>query len=82
VEHDRASAGGGPDRLLVAKVRLDEPNTGDVREVLELAVRQVVESHDLVSVRDEAAAEVGADEPGGTGDERPHVWAAAYPDAP
>jgi hypothetical protein len=34
VEHDRASVG-GKDRLLVAKVRLHEPNTGDVR-VLQL----------------------------------------------
>ena len=69
VEHDRASVGRVPNRLLVAKVRLNESNTGNVREVLELAVGEVVETDDLVPVRDEAAAQMGADESGGAGDE-------------
>ena len=81
MEDDGASIDRSPDRLLVAKIRLDEPNAGDGREVLELAVREVIQSDDLLPVRDEPAAEVGTDETGGTGHERAHVWAAAYPDA-
>ena len=51
VEDDVAPLSGGPYGGLIPQVGLHEPHVGNVRQVLQLAVRQVVQAHDLVSVR-------------------------------
>ena len=79
VEDDVAPLSGGPHRVLIAQVGLHEPHVGHVRQVLDLAVRQVVQAHDLVSVRDEPTAQMRADEPGGAGHEHPRGRQCMWP---
>ena len=55
----------------VADVPLDERGGGV--QVLALAGREVVDRDDLVAALDEPVDEVRPDEPGSTGDDRPHA---------
>jgi hypothetical protein len=64
VEDDRTPVGRLLDRILIAQIRLDEPHLGEVRQVFEFPVGQVVQAADLVTVGDEPATQVRADEPG------------------
>ena len=50
MEDDRTTVGGLLDRILFAQIRFDEPHLGEVRQVLELPVGQVVQADDLVTV--------------------------------
>jgi hypothetical protein len=58
---------------LVAKIALDEPDLGHIGQVAEDPVGQIVEPDHLVTVGDQAPAQMRADEPRGAGDEDPHA---------
>jgi hypothetical protein len=61
-------------------VRADKLEAGvseEMGDVLGGAGNEVIDRDDLVALREEAIAKVGADEPGPTGNERPHVWLLA-----
>jgi hypothetical protein len=58
MEHHRASGDGGGDRLLVSEVGLHEADSGNLGEVLETAIGEVVERNNIVPLSNEATAEV------------------------
>jgi hypothetical protein len=58
MEHHRTSGRGGSDRLLVSEISLYEADRGNVGEVLELAIGEVVERYNIVPLINEATAEV------------------------
>ena len=72
VEHHVAAHEGLADGLRFPEVALYEAHFGDIDQVRERPFREVVEADHIVPFGDQPTAKVGADEPGGAGDEHPH----------